>query len=190
MYDPTVGRFIEEDPTGISGGDTNFYRYCDNSPVNYTDPSGLKYGDTFATADAAAMDWGKTYNADSIKNNQEYSSIIFKTNDGKYSYTDPAKGKVDEVHASTPSDEDKKNYKGTVAIIHSHGAFHQDSDCDFSDFDYEQIDKYKKKYGTAPWSYLATPDGHLQRYDVSNKKTPLVVISKDLPFDPNWKRAQ
>jgi RHS repeat-associated protein len=39
-YDPTVGRFISEDPVGFSAGDTNLYRYVNNSPTNYTDPTG------------------------------------------------------------------------------------------------------------------------------------------------------
>jgi hypothetical protein len=41
MYDPTVGRFITEDPIGFDGGDVNLGRYCGNSPVNCTDPNGL-----------------------------------------------------------------------------------------------------------------------------------------------------
>ena len=41
MYEPTTGRFLEEDPIGIEGGDSNFYRYCGNSPTNDTDPTGL-----------------------------------------------------------------------------------------------------------------------------------------------------
>jgi hypothetical protein len=41
MYDPTVGRFLEEDPIGPESGDMNFYRYCGNSPTNATDPTGL-----------------------------------------------------------------------------------------------------------------------------------------------------
>lgn len=40
-YDPTIGRFITPDPIGFMGGDTNFYRYVGNDPVNFTDPSGL-----------------------------------------------------------------------------------------------------------------------------------------------------
>jgi RHS repeat-associated protein len=40
-YDPGVGRFIGEDPIGFDGGDPNLYRYVGNSPLNYTDPSGL-----------------------------------------------------------------------------------------------------------------------------------------------------
>jgi RHS repeat-associated protein len=39
-YDPTNGRFINEDTIGFSGGDKNLYRYVQNSPVNATDPSG------------------------------------------------------------------------------------------------------------------------------------------------------
>ena len=49
MYDPTVGRFLEKDPTGYLGKDTNLYRYVGNSPTNGTDPTGLVF------------DWGDDY---------------------------------------------------------------------------------------------------------------------------------
>ena len=39
-YDPTVGRFLNEDPIGF-GGAINFYSYVENSPSNRIDPSGL-----------------------------------------------------------------------------------------------------------------------------------------------------
>jgi len=39
-YDPELGRFISEDPLGLSAG-INPYAYVGNSPVNGTDPSGL-----------------------------------------------------------------------------------------------------------------------------------------------------
>jgi len=39
-YDPTIGRFISEDPIGFRGG-KNFYAYVGNGPVNLTDPLGL-----------------------------------------------------------------------------------------------------------------------------------------------------
>ncbi|MCD6186879.1 MAG: hypothetical protein J7K09_01840, partial [Desulfuromusa sp.] len=39
-YDPGLGRFISEDPTGFDGGDFNLYRYINNSPLNGTDPTG------------------------------------------------------------------------------------------------------------------------------------------------------
>jgi len=41
-YDPAAGRFLSEDPIGLAGGDSNFYRYVGNDPVNRTDPSGLR----------------------------------------------------------------------------------------------------------------------------------------------------
>ncbi len=40
-YDPKIGRFISEDPIQWRGGDSNFYAYVRNNPVNYLDPSGL-----------------------------------------------------------------------------------------------------------------------------------------------------
>jgi uncharacterized protein RhaS with RHS repeats len=41
-YDPTIGRFISEDPIAFDGGDADLYRYVGNSPTNFTDPSGLQ----------------------------------------------------------------------------------------------------------------------------------------------------
>ena len=39
-YDPTVGRFISEDPAGLAGG-INPYTYGNGEPVNASDPTGL-----------------------------------------------------------------------------------------------------------------------------------------------------
>jgi len=39
-YDPTVGRFIGEDPLRFSAG-TNFYSYVRSNPVRFKDPMGL-----------------------------------------------------------------------------------------------------------------------------------------------------
>lgn len=44
MYDPTVGRWLSQDPIGFQAGDPNLYRYVGNSPTNFTDPSGLHKG--------------------------------------------------------------------------------------------------------------------------------------------------
>jgi hypothetical protein len=42
MFDPTLGRWIEEDPEGFSAGDTNLYRYVGDNPTDETDPSGMQ----------------------------------------------------------------------------------------------------------------------------------------------------
>jgi len=39
-YDPGLGRFISRDPIEIDSGDFNFYRYVENQPGFYVDPSG------------------------------------------------------------------------------------------------------------------------------------------------------
>jgi len=53
-YDPQQGRFISEDPIGFDGGDTNFYSYVWQNPLNYRDPLGLQ-GGGWAPSDIA--DW-------------------------------------------------------------------------------------------------------------------------------------
>jgi len=40
-YDPSVGRFISEDPSGFGGGDVNLMAYVGNNPVMGVDPTGL-----------------------------------------------------------------------------------------------------------------------------------------------------
>jgi len=39
-YDPSIGRFLSEDPIRFNGGDINLYPYVMNNPVNLTDPTG------------------------------------------------------------------------------------------------------------------------------------------------------
>ncbi|HTU16977.1 MAG TPA: RHS repeat-associated core domain-containing protein [Gemmataceae bacterium] len=41
MYDPSVGRWLEQDPIGFDAGDADLYRYVGNNPTNAIDPSGL-----------------------------------------------------------------------------------------------------------------------------------------------------
>jgi RHS repeat-associated protein len=43
-YDPTLGRFISQDPIGYEGG-MNLYGYVRGNPVNAADPSGLGFWD-------------------------------------------------------------------------------------------------------------------------------------------------
>jgi RHS repeat-associated protein len=40
-YDPSVGRWLSEDPIGFAGGDENLYGYANNSPTGFVDSDGL-----------------------------------------------------------------------------------------------------------------------------------------------------
>jgi uncharacterized protein RhaS with RHS repeats len=42
MYDPSIGRWIQEDPEGFDAGDANLYRFVNNNPTILTDPTGLE----------------------------------------------------------------------------------------------------------------------------------------------------
>ncbi|EPZ51488.1 RHS repeat-associated core domain protein [Bacteriovorax sp. BAL6_X] len=39
-YNPGLGRFMSEDPIGLSSLDTNLYRYTKNRPIDFNDPDG------------------------------------------------------------------------------------------------------------------------------------------------------
>ena len=52
-YDAGLGRFTTRDPIGFNAGDTNFYRFVSNDPVNRADPSGLL--DVFAGVTGTAI---------------------------------------------------------------------------------------------------------------------------------------
>ena len=40
MYRPALGRFLQKDPLGFGGEDTNLFRYCGGDPINQSDPTG------------------------------------------------------------------------------------------------------------------------------------------------------
>jgi len=41
MFDPTIGRWLTQDPLAFEAGDADLYRYCGNDPTNAVDPTGL-----------------------------------------------------------------------------------------------------------------------------------------------------
>ena len=59
-YNPTLGRFMSEDPKLFDAGDYNLYRYCHNDPEDMTDPMGLDFLPPVGTPDAIAR-WNQVY---------------------------------------------------------------------------------------------------------------------------------
>ena len=53
------------------------YVYCVNDPIKHIDPDGKAPGDFFKTIREAAIDFGKFYNDNSIREDREYGSSIF-----------------------------------------------------------------------------------------------------------------
>ena len=66
-YDPVTGRWLSNDPIGISGG-LNQYVFCANNPVNFRDPWGL-YSLYDDMADTAASGWSRGGISGSIQGN-------------------------------------------------------------------------------------------------------------------------
>jgi RHS repeat-associated protein len=54
-YDPGLGRFISQDPSTFTSGDTNFYRYVLNDPIYLMDPSGMHWSNIFRLPDYFAV---------------------------------------------------------------------------------------------------------------------------------------
>ena len=63
MYDPAVGRFLREDPLGLSAGDENLFRYAGNAHTLTSDPSGLD---------------GKEYNPNAQHWHHQYPKQVFE----------------------------------------------------------------------------------------------------------------
>ncbi len=86
-YDPTLGRFITEDP--IKDGN-NWFVYCSNNPINRIDPTGLKEDYTHNQ-----FDHEHTYNCCNTETAVE--TTIESTTDATETYTpfDSAVQRVD-----------------------------------------------------------------------------------------------
>lgn len=200
MYDPTRGQWTSADPLAEKYYAWNVYVYCFNNPVKFLDPDGRKPGDFFKSINAAAYDFGKYYNDNSIRENKEYGSFIFKIkdNDGNlgYTYSLASIGKNNNVIlTSEPGAEN-------VATIHTHGAFDPELGGGNDSFSGTFDDKYdanpgklhtpeqnmsyqKHDVGNANKrglpSFLVTPNGTLSMYNPSTGKVG--ILSNDMPSD-------
>ena len=73
-YDPSIGRFTQEDPAKDG---VNWYVYCGNDPVNKVDPNGL---DAIILTNSNAVDLGPL-------GTQGHTSAIYQDDNGNWFYT-------------------------------------------------------------------------------------------------------
>lgn len=143
------------------------YAWCFNNPLRFQDVNGKDPGDIFSSSRLAAADFGHLYNDNSIKEDKEYGSTIYRiTNEnGKfegYTYTVPTVG---SEHSVTPSENKESEEMQKYADVHTHGADSKGyNDNGFSKRDKADNDKDRIR------GYLVSPNGSIQEYNPYTKE--------------------
>jgi len=165
-YDPATGRYAQSDPIGIRGG-INTYAYTGDSPLLLSDPFGTKPGDSFVSAEAAAIDALSYVSSLSDCSKYEYAGWIYKEwslfGAATYSYDEPKKlGAHGGVMPPRPI------FHSEQAMFHNHPPY---PDYDYDNFSYE--DRFSSQFAGLP-SYLGTPGGSVKRYTPSSVAVDVV----------------
>lgn len=182
-YCAECGRYAQSDPLGPFGGQVSTYAYVGGDSLDHIDPFGLKPGDPFPTANAAALDVLNYINPTSISDNVEYAGLIYSAG-GLYYATPPVKGTID---ASAPYNSVAKKVLcdklgRPVGDYHTHGNYDnakgnptQKEGSIYDDDHFSPQDmSSSKKWSQQVWSdwgsgdgyesYLGTPSGNFYQY--------------------------
>ncbi|MGI8957768.1 MAG: RHS repeat domain-containing protein [Chthoniobacterales bacterium] len=168
-YNPTIGRFMSEDPKGFDAGDYNLYRYVSNDPLDLTDPMGLDPVIVDAEADALAHQADlrnhSAYKASSShwwQTGYEHATTVYQDKTGRRSLsetrTDRNSGRV-----VPPQDAQK------ASLVETHNHTNDNNDATT----HSRIGKFDANRGdiTRRAQEVISPDGTQQRYRPSDKPT-------------------
>jgi len=72
-YNPEIGRFMTNDPIGMSGGNLNFYSYVNNNSVNWIDPLGMCLQQKGREPVEVSFDWWDHFGREFLKGAHETS---------------------------------------------------------------------------------------------------------------------
>ena len=147
-------------------------------------------------ADAAAIDFGYFYNDNSIREDREYFSNIFRVRNAQgkigYTYNVASIGKPHEILSSSSIGFELE------ATIHTHGAYDVNYiGNNFSGVSMKRGDRYipfddlrksnkqdlKNANANKMNIYLVTPNGSLLKYIYNKGK--IITLSTDMPSDKN-----
>lgn len=198
QYDPLLAVWHGVDPLCEKDYATGAHVYCRNNPALMIDKGGREPGQFFYTMDAAAEDFGKFYNDNSIRANREYASFGIKVKNAQgvpgYTYTI---AKIGTSESSMPAKE--YGIVEYAATLHTHGNYiprlKEGNDVFSGVFDENgHIVKDLKTVNTPGTdignanarqlkSYVATPNGSLQKYNPETGK--IKVVSNQMASDFN-----
>jgi hypothetical protein len=159
---------------------------------------GLEYGELFLTPDAVARDFNRIYNPQSTRAMKELGSIIYKYQNGNYSYTKPREG---TFHDSRERNQNPMNTR-IAGDIHAHadyaigykdreGHIHLVGRVNRSQMNWRNQDTFKSDKPSLPdtnyWhsqgknkgeyhGYVSTPGNYLWKQDGVNQNSKAETI--------------
>lgn len=143
-------------------------------------PCGKATNGPFDSADEAAKAALNDANPKSIKDNTEYSGLIYKDKDGKYYYSGPAKGT--DQGANPLKDAPAPKDSTIVGDYHTHGDYStadpttgaaiRTDDPKKDEFNSDHFSRQDKKDNDKVGypGYLGTPSGTFRKYDPATGK--------------------
>jgi RHS repeat-associated protein len=191
ISDSRLGRFFSVDPLTAKYPFYSTYAFSGNRVIDCVELEGLEPLKVFPTPDAAADDFGKLFNDNSIRAKKEYYTEIYPAKDSKgkilgYMYAIPissAGASVDNVE-TLQIPKHIRSPKQAVAWAHTHANYDPKFDNenfslgDDDDAGFSKSNRFKK--GGIP-GYVSTPGGLFKKYYPKNGK--IEILSKKHPKD-------